>query len=698
MMKYDPRYARHYPLIGFEGQMLLEKARCLIVGAGGIGSVVAPYLVGAGVGHIGIVDDDHVSLSNLHRQILYTEDDVGELKTDVAAKRLTKQNNAVELKTYPYRLLPDNAVATLKPYTLVIDGSDNYATRYLVNDSCCQLRIPLISASVLDRQWQAAFFDSQTHCYRCLYPEPPPTLISPSCTEAGVMGPTVGMVASFSASLALQFLLEPTALRQGYLYRFDGVSMALDRFHFTANTDCKACVYQQLTPLQCEQCPVEQYSVEARENLSSYQIVDIREPWETVLITLPGAMTIPLKELIKAHERLNTITQPILLVCKTGQRSARLLAQLRKAGRNVYQLKGGIKAWATFHGQDTAVLTGLRERCQHQTLRILDQHRKRAGITRLAQLTHLDALQLPVYTAIRPLSKSLSTSQGKGMTDEEAQCSALMESLETFYAENIQPDRLLQPITAFATDEYHIPTGHDLIYPDTYLHNWVLGERQVGQSVYLPHQYVSIDTTLPSVILAGNSTNGLASGNTKDEAILHGVLELIERIAVKGEGIVVSDIEQHPLVQRLLVEHALTILYYPNDYALPVFKCRISNQNSLDNQAVFAGHGCHLDKTIALQRALTEAIQAKVTAIAGSRDDLGLQDYRTEQLSPFRYPSTTMPFASITDMSVSSMANIAEAKALLFDKLQQCGKELITCQVHSSDIAVIKVFIDEQSA
>jgi len=360
------RYSRHLilPEVGVEGQERLKQARVVCIGAGGLGSPASLYLAAAGVGTIGLVDFDAVDASNLQRQILYSTRDVGRRKLEAAAERLTGLNPNVRIVAHEAALTSANALDILKDYDVVVDGADNFPTRYLVNDACVLLGKPNAYGSIFRFDGQASVFATKGGpCYRCLYPEPPPPGLVPSCAEGGVLGVLPGLVGTIQATEALKLILGVGQTLAGRLLLIDALTMEVRTMKLERDPACPVCGdhptvtrlidYQQfcgIGPAAASSVPeikVEELKAEldARRNL---WILDVREPSEFKICRIPGSTLIPLGELPK---RLAEIPQgadapDIVVHCKMGGRSTKAVALLRDHGiTNARNLTGGILAW-----------------------------------------------------------------------------------------------------------------------------------------------------------------------------------------------------------------------------------------------------------------------------------------------------------------------------------------------------------------
>lgn len=352
------RYSRQLSLIGEAGQLRLRNARVLCVGVGGLGCPLAQYLVAAGIGNLGLVDADRVDLTNLQRQVLFCESDIGQLKVEVAQHRLQQMNAEVAILTYPVAIASENAPELLESYDIVVDASDNYPTRYLLNDVCYQYRKPLVSASVFQFQGQVGVFntDPALPCYRCLYPEPPPAHLMPNCAEAGVLGVLPGVMASLQAAEVLKWVLGIGDSLAGRLLTFDALDMKFTEYPIRQDPDCPLCCHQDRlsdrlsmdAPL-CANPTEEEISVEQLMNWlsdlnSSVQLLDVREEWERAQFHIGGEF-LPLSQF--DPEKLGMDSQQLTVVyCHAGYRSLQAARLLRASGYvRIYSLKGGMSAW-----------------------------------------------------------------------------------------------------------------------------------------------------------------------------------------------------------------------------------------------------------------------------------------------------------------------------------------------------------------
>lgn len=356
------RYSRHLilPEFGARGQKALKAARVLVVGAGGLGSPAAMYLAAAGVGTLGLVDFDAVDASNLQRQILHGTPDVGRPKVESARERLHALNPHVTLRTHAARLSPDNALALFREYDVVLDGTDSYATRYLINDASVLTGVPNVSASVFRFEGQVSVFGAKGGpCYRCLYPEPPPAGLVPSCGEGGVLGVVPGVVGTLQATEALKLVAGLGEPLVGRLLVFDALDMTFRTLKVRRDPKCPACGdAPSLTALQDYEAfcgtaaPASVPEVTPRElferlsRKEPVQLVDVREPGEREINVIAGSAAIPFADLKARYTELRTDVD-VVVYCKVGERSARAVEQLQRIGfTRVFNLAGGIERWA----------------------------------------------------------------------------------------------------------------------------------------------------------------------------------------------------------------------------------------------------------------------------------------------------------------------------------------------------------------
>ncbi len=360
------RYARHLalPEVGLEGQERIKAARVLCVGAGGLGSPLLLYLGAAGVGTLGIVDFDVVDLTNLQRQVVHGTADVGRKKLDSAADRLRAVNPNVRIRPFEVRLTSENALEILRDFDLVVDGTDNFATRYLVNDACVLTGKPNVYGAVYRFEGQASVFGAPGGpCYRCLYPEPPPPGLVPSCAEGGVLGVLPGLVGLIQATEALKLVLGKGEPLVGRLLLVDALAMRFREVKVRKSPDCPVCGerptvtglidYQAFCGVRGqearEEAAVEEITVEelARRRAAGEAppLLDVREPHEVRICSIGGTL-IPLGQLPGRVGELDPAKE-LVVYCRSGARSARAVALLREAGfRQARNLAGGILAWA----------------------------------------------------------------------------------------------------------------------------------------------------------------------------------------------------------------------------------------------------------------------------------------------------------------------------------------------------------------
>ena len=360
------RYSRHLimPEVGMEGQQKLKAARVLCIGAGGLGSPLTLYLTAAGVGTLGIVDFDVVDYTNLQRQIIHTTDDVGRKKLDSASEKLKAINPFINLKTFETRLSSENALEIFRDFDIIADGTDNFPTRYLVNDACVLTGKPNVYGSIFRFEGQASIFGKEEGpCYRCLYPEPPPPGLVPSCAEGGVLGILPGLVGVIQATEVIKLILGQGEPLIGRLLLVDALAMKFRELKLRKNPDCPACGthptvtklidYNEFCGIRGEEKPVEtgvpEVQVEElKRRLDAGEdifVLDVREPHEYQICNINGYL-IPLGDLPKRVHELDS-SRDIVAHCRSGVRSAKAVNFLRQAGfKKVHNLAGGILAWA----------------------------------------------------------------------------------------------------------------------------------------------------------------------------------------------------------------------------------------------------------------------------------------------------------------------------------------------------------------
>src|SRR5213595_1387462 len=357
------RYSRHLmmPEVTQEGQRRLKAARVLCIGAGGLGSPSALYLAAAGVGTIGIVDFDDVDLSNLQRQILHGTKDVGRGKVESAQDRLGDINPNIEIELYPCRLSSENASEIVSKYDIVVDGSDNFATRYLSNDVCVFEQKPNVYGSVFRFEGQTTVFAPHLGgpCYRCLFPEPPPPESVPNCAQAGVLGVLPGIIGMLQAIETLKLILGIGEVLVGRLLHFDALKVKFRELNLRRDPQCPVCGenptivspidYEQFCGMRDEGGIPEMSPHELKRKIDAgepFELIDVREPFEHETGRIDGANLIPLGEI---SERLDELSgeRPIVVHCHTGKRSAQAVRLLQQRGfANVYNLEGGIDGWS----------------------------------------------------------------------------------------------------------------------------------------------------------------------------------------------------------------------------------------------------------------------------------------------------------------------------------------------------------------
>ncbi len=371
------RYSRHLimPEVGMSGQKKLKAASVLLIGAGGLGSPLAMYLAAAGVGRIGLVDYDTVDYTNLQRQIIHGTKDVGRPKLESAKARILDINPETQVDTYEVPLTSDNALEIFEPYDIIIDGTDNFPTRYLTNDACVLLGKPNVYGSIFRFEGQASvFYAEEGPCYRCLFPEPPPPGLVPSCAEGGVLGVLPGTVGAIQATEAIKLILGNGTSLIGRLLLYDALNMSFDEVRLRKNPNCPICGenptvtelidYEQFCGMPAhdhslytgangnveEEVP-QMSPAELKNRLDegdSLFILDVREPheWDISNLENLGAVLIPKGQVLERMGELDTASE-IVVQCRTGGRSAEIVQLLQRHGfTKLHNLDGGINDWA----------------------------------------------------------------------------------------------------------------------------------------------------------------------------------------------------------------------------------------------------------------------------------------------------------------------------------------------------------------
>ncbi len=366
------RYSRHLimPEVGVEGQKRLKSAKILLMGAGGLGAPLGLYLAAAGIGRIGLVDFDVVDFSNLQRQVIHGTPDVGRPKLQSARDRIQAINPEVVLDLYETRLTSANAIGIIEPYDIIIDGTDNFPTRYLVNDACVLLGKPNVYGSIFRFDGQASvFYPPHGPCYRCLYPEPPPPGEVPSCAEGGVLGILPGLIGCIQATEAVKLILGQGSPLVGRLLLYDALEMRFQEFKVRRNPRCPLCGdqptitrlidYEEFCGVRGQEATAgsphaerEGYEITVEELHAMVKkgepvyILDVRNPPEFQICRIAGSVLIPLPELPQRFGELDRARE-IVVHCKSGMRSARAIQFLREQGfSRLKNLKGGILEWA----------------------------------------------------------------------------------------------------------------------------------------------------------------------------------------------------------------------------------------------------------------------------------------------------------------------------------------------------------------
>jgi adenylyltransferase/sulfurtransferase len=364
------RYSRHLimPEVGVEGQQRIKAAKVLLIGTGGLGSPAALYLAAAGVGTLGLIDFDVVDFSNLQRQIIHSTKSVDKPKVDSARDRLAEINPNVKVVTFNERLTKDNIMRVIKDYDIVLDGTDNFQTRYLVNDACVFTGKPFVYGSIFRFEGQATvFYPGKGPCYRCLFAEPPPPGMVPSCAEGGVLGILPGVIGVIQATEVVKLILGKGEPLIGRLLLYDALKMGFREVKFRKNPKCPVCgdnptvkelidydAFCGLTrgedkkPDQQNGVP-ELTVVELKKKIDHgdrFVLIDVREPSEYAICRIPGAKLIPLSTVTDHARDLDTADE-IIVHCHFGGRSAKAVSQLQRMGfKRIKNLKGGIDAWS----------------------------------------------------------------------------------------------------------------------------------------------------------------------------------------------------------------------------------------------------------------------------------------------------------------------------------------------------------------
>jgi sulfur-carrier protein adenylyltransferase/sulfurtransferase len=365
------RYSRHLllPEVGVEGQEKICNSKVLLIGTGGLGSPLALYLAAAGVGHLGLIDFDVVDLSNLQRQVAHGESTVGKLKVDSAKARIADLNSSINVTTYNTRLCSENVMEIFADYDIIVDGTDNFPTRYLASDACVLLKKPYIYGCILRFEGQASVFDSRTGpCYRCLYPAPPPPGSVPSCAEGGVIGILPGILGLIQANEVIKLILGIGNSLVGRLLIFDALNMKFREMKLRKDPACPICGenptitelidYEQfcgMVPVQDSSADLEmEIAVEQVKKMMDekhvFKLIDVREPSEYGICKIEGATLIPLGDIeAKDTTLLNGLSpnDEIVLHCKAGLRSMKALKALEEMGfHNLKSMRGGINEWS----------------------------------------------------------------------------------------------------------------------------------------------------------------------------------------------------------------------------------------------------------------------------------------------------------------------------------------------------------------
>ncbi len=351
------RYSRHFPVITDAGQEQLKQAKVFCVGAGGLGSPALLYLAAAGIGTLAVIDHDTVEASNLQRQVLFADSDIGQLKAACAEQKLTAQNPHIQVIAHPIQLTRENASDLIAAYDIVLDGSDNYQTRYLINDVCHFQNKPLVSASIFQFQGQLGVFNYKDGpCYRCLYNAPPPAELTPSCSMSGVLGILPGIMGTLQATEVIKLILKKGEVLSGRLLAVDALNMDFKKYQVHPDPFCPLCKEGRLSdelftqPSVCldkasiPEIEPHQLASWLQDQPATFRLLDVREDYEREIYHIGGDF-LPLGQLDTTE--LNWNKEEIIVVyCKAGGRSMKAAQLLNSAGyKHVYSLKGGILAW-----------------------------------------------------------------------------------------------------------------------------------------------------------------------------------------------------------------------------------------------------------------------------------------------------------------------------------------------------------------
>lgn len=350
------RYVRHFSVerIGIQGQTKLKRANILCIGAGGIGSPLLLYLAACGIGKLTIIDSDVVDISNLQRQVLFNEADIGKSKAQVAQQKIMQLNKSISVSIYNERLSLDNVETVFADHDLIVDGSDNFATRYLAGDACAQMHKPLISASVYQFTGQLIALNNQVSpCYRCLYPEKPAAGIIPNCSDAGVLGSVPGVLGVMAATEAIKHILDFPEKLNNQLLTVDLMNLNFRKYPVLAKENCKACKQHssldELAADSSEEFKNEVQSLNVKDfakwisEQKEFTLIDVRQDWEREICTIDNDIHIPLAEIPSNFKQFK---EPLVLYCHVGERSLMAANYLKHRGaKEVYNLDGGIIAW-----------------------------------------------------------------------------------------------------------------------------------------------------------------------------------------------------------------------------------------------------------------------------------------------------------------------------------------------------------------